>query len=168
VLELARETDICLNIELKNNWVAYPGMEERVVALVERYHMAERVILSSFNHNSLKQLSLLKPSWSLAALYDCKLVEPWQYARLIGVNSLHPHYRSVDEEMVQTCQRHGIGIRPYTVDEERDIKRLLAAGVEAIITNHPDRVQKLARHGAVELLPHSEDDTIGKVERRLK
>lgn len=142
VLEWAREARICLNIELKNNWVPYSGLEERVIQLVDRYHMADAVIVSSFNHASLKQLGKLKPRWSLAALTDSKCFEPWRYARQIGVTALHPHYRLVDEEMVASCRQHGIDIRPYTVNETEEIERFLAMGVAGIITNYPDRVTR--------------------------
>jgi len=35
------------------------------------------------------------------------------------------------------CREYGIAVRPWTVDKPEDIQKMLALGVDAIITNVP-------------------------------
>ena len=53
---------------------------------------------------------------------------------------LHPDYRSVllNPGLVQQMHERGIGVNPYTCDKPEDMRTLIAAGCDAIITNRPD------------------------------
>jgi glycerophosphoryl diester phosphodiesterase len=143
VLEWLESTGMVINIELKNNRIAYRGLEEKVIAEIERVGLEKRVILSSFNHESLKHLHAFRPHYSLAALYDFLLFKPWKYAKALGVSAVHPDYRSVTEKMVAKCRQAGIAVRPYTVDRGKDLKRMFALGVDAVFTNEPRRALML-------------------------
>jgi glycerophosphoryl diester phosphodiesterase len=143
VLEWIRDTDMVVNIELKNSVVRYRGMEEKGVEEVERLGLERRVVFSSFNHESLRQLHLYRPQLELAALYDKPLFEPWNYALHLGVTGLHPHHSLVTEKMVTSCRAYGIRVRTYTVDHSNLMRRFLAVGVDAVITNLPDRLRRL-------------------------
>lgn len=143
VLEWLESTEMVANIELKNNSIKYPGLEEKVVTEIERVGLENRVILSSFNHESLKHLHLFRPHYSLAALYDQIFHMPWKYARALGVSAVHPDFRSVTEKMVVKCRQARVAVRPYTVDREKDLKRMFALGVDAVITNEPRRALML-------------------------
>jgi glycerophosphoryl diester phosphodiesterase len=143
VLELVKGTDLCINIELKNNKIMYPKIEELVVKEIEQRRMENRVILSSFNHRSLRHLHLYRPKLALGALYENVLFEPWVYAKHLGVSAIHPFYLWVTDKLVHQCHAYGIQVRPYTVDRQRDMKRLISWGVDGIITNFPNRLRQL-------------------------
>ncbi|MEO3946175.1 glycerophosphodiester phosphodiesterase [Gorillibacterium sp. CAU 1737] len=147
VLAFLQPTGLSLNIELKNGIVLYEGMEEKAVALVREFGMEDRVIFSSFNHYSLVRLVELAPEIERAILYVEGLYEPWNYALLIGADSLHPIFYSVYPEIVQGAHQAGVKIRPYTVDDVETMKRMLACGVDAIITNYPARLKTLVEEG---------------------
>ena len=53
---------------------------------------------------------------------------------------LSPHYSITNEELVRKCREKGIRLVPWTVDNPEDIKRMIDLGVEAIISNYPDRL----------------------------
>lgn len=142
-LEQVVDSSLVINIELKNNIVQYAGLEERLVKEVERFGMADRVILSSFNHYSLRHLHLYRPHIQLGALYQLGIFEPWVYAKHLGVQAIHPFYPAAPEMIIHECHKHGIQVRPYTVDDPKVMKVLLAAGVDAIITNVPDQLLHL-------------------------
>jgi glycerophosphoryl diester phosphodiesterase len=138
VLTLLEQTSIWINIELKNNIIVYPHIEEQVVKLVEYFGLENRVILSSFNHYSLRHLHLYRPTWQLAALYETGLFEPWVYAKYLGVSAIHPFYLAATDEVIVGCHEHGIAVRPYTVDDPCTMARLIQAEADAIMTNVPD------------------------------
>lgn len=150
VLEWIKDTDLVLNIELKNKKVAYPGLEQKVVELVEYFGMEKRVILSSFNHQSLKYLHQLRPNWRIGVLFDSYVEEPWNYAKQLGAEAIHPPFQAVYEEAVRICHAHGIRLRPFTVDDPVVMERFIQLGIDAIITNVPDQLKRI-RDGKDEL-----------------
>lgn len=137
VLEWLASTSLELNIEMKNGVIPYANMEEEVIRLVREYELSERVVLSSFNHYSLVKAKRLDPRMRTAILYMAGLYQPWEYAKSIGADGLHPYYFSVVPEIVAGAHEAGVSVRPFTVDEPKDLRRLIQAGCDAVITNKP-------------------------------
>jgi glycerophosphoryl diester phosphodiesterase len=129
--------DACrlINIEIKSGVVLYPGIEEKLVELVRRRGAARRVIFSSFNHYSLVELKRLAPEMAIGLLYMGALVEPWHYAARLGAEALHPVHFTVFPEFVAGAHGAGVQVNAWTCDSPADIGRMLASGVDAIITN---------------------------------
>ena len=44
------------NVELKTDAVHFPGIEEKLVAVIDKHGLAERVLVSSFYHQSLREI----------------------------------------------------------------------------------------------------------------
>ncbi|MFT9497801.1 glycerophosphodiester phosphodiesterase [Anaerosolibacter sp.] len=139
VLNLIQPTKVLLNVEIKNGIVIYPGIERRVINLIRRYALEERTIISSFYHHSLVESKKIDPLIKTGVLYVAGWVEPWEYARKLQADALHPAYHNIDAAFVEGCKTHGIEINTYTVNEETDMKRLAGIGVTGIITNYPDK-----------------------------
>lgn len=148
VLELAAERNLWLNIELKNNKFSYPTLEEKVLEATDRFGRREKTIFSSFNHHSLRRLKEQHPEVDVAILYMANLIDPWDYARRTGVSSVHPYRPSVTKKMVEHCQGAGLFVRPFTVNQAREMRRLAGWGVDAIITDKVDLLTEvLAEQG---------------------
>lgn len=143
LLSLAKQHDLYLNLELKNGFVQYPELELKVVELVRRYDLVEQVLISSFNHYSLAHMKKLAPEIETAILYMEGLYEPWEYARRVGASALHPYFYAVRKEWVAQAKETGIRTHPFTVNEEHEMRALLAAGVDGIITDYPDKLANL-------------------------
>lgn len=137
VFEWMRENEIICNIELKNNEFPYVGMEEKVIRLIRQFNYEGRVILSSFNHYSLTYVYQLAPDLETAALYSSHLYMPWKYAEAIRAGAIHPNIRTVKSEIIRSAIEHGIQIRPYTVNKEKQIRWLIEEGCSALITDDP-------------------------------
>ncbi|WP_285768863.1 glycerophosphodiester phosphodiesterase [Peribacillus sp. SI8-4] len=125
------------NIELKNTFFLYPGLEEKVIQLVRAYKMEERIIISSFNHYSLVNCHQLAPEVQTAPLYRDGLYMPWVYAKAIGASAIHPSIRAAPDIIIQACLRMGMPVRPYTINKTDEMKRLFELGCSAIITDYP-------------------------------
>ncbi|AOZ93442.1 glycerophosphodiester phosphodiesterase [Paenibacillus crassostreae] len=143
LLELLREGDTILNIELKNGIFMYPGMEDKVINLVRQYGMAERVVLSSFNHYSLAYCKSIAPEIRTGVLYMEGLYRPWDYASSVGADALHAIHFAVLPEFVADAKKHGIDYHPFTVNDADRMKFLIEAGVSGIITDYPDILAEL-------------------------
>lgn len=143
VLVLARSAGVRVNIELKNSTMPYKGLEERVVEIVAAHDMGDRVVVSSFNHYSLRRLRGLGAGLPLGALYSDPLFKPWQYAAKLGVSALHPPLRAMRRRVAERCHERGLDVHVWTVNDPDDIRRMLRIGVDAIITNYPDLARAL-------------------------
>ncbi|MBQ1842455.1 MAG: hypothetical protein II130_05690, partial [Bacteroidales bacterium] len=51
----------------------------------------------------------------------------------------------VTEENVKLAHEKGIKVVPWTVDDPQEIERMIKCGVDAIISNYPERVLNLTR-----------------------
>lgn len=140
VLDLLKKSDMELNIELKTGIIWYPGIEEKVLCAVREANMQERIIYSSFNHYSIQKVRELEPDAQTAYLFGDVILYMERYAIESGVKGLHPalyHVKMAD--FLKEYQQSGLAVRVWTVNEEEQIKKLISSGVDAVITNYPDR-----------------------------
>lgn len=135
VLDLVEASGRVINIELKNSIERYPGMEAEIDRLVCSRKLTGRVWYSSFNHQSLVELS--SSPVPRGVLYAQQLVRAWTYASSFGAEALHPWSEVVDAEMVEAAHRCGMRVHPWTVDSPERMVELAGIGVDAIITNDP-------------------------------
>jgi len=52
-----------------------------------------------------------------------------------------PNHRDLTEALVKEAQALGLGVLPWTVNDPADMERLIAWGVDGIITDYPDRLR---------------------------
>ncbi|MFI5400013.1 MAG: glycerophosphodiester phosphodiesterase [SAR324 cluster bacterium] len=142
---LFRGSALRVNIELKTDRVAYPGLARAVTDMVRRIGMQRQALVSSFNHLTLLEARTMAPELEYAVLSSDQMLEPWQYVRRYGFQAYHPRGVAVDEELVRRCHEAGIKVRPWVVDDLQLGARLAALGVDALITNHPRRFVRADR-----------------------
>ena len=65
------------------------------------------------------------------------------FAKCIGADALHPYQLLVDKHLVEKAHENGIAVNPWTVNKARDIKRLVACGVDGVITDDPKFAKKV-------------------------
>jgi glycerophosphoryl diester phosphodiesterase len=135
---LVAGADVRLNVELKNSRIPYQGMEERVVALIDRFGLRDRIILSSFDHNSLRGLAEAGVGLPLGVLYSEPLWRPWNYAVKLGASALHPSLAATRHKTVERSHENGLEVNVWTVNEAEDMLRVAECGADALITNHPE------------------------------
>ncbi|MCY6483418.1 glycerophosphodiester phosphodiesterase [Clostridium aestuarii] len=141
---LQDKKNIKLNIELKNNIIIYDKIEEKVIKMIYEYGMQDRIILSSFNHYTLRQCKKISKKIKIGLLYTAGLYQPEKYARRLGAEALHPYFYAVNSHhIIKRIKKSGIMLNPYTIDEEKDMKRFIDLNVDGIITNYPDKLKNI-------------------------
>ncbi|MCS1390730.1 MULTISPECIES: glycerophosphodiester phosphodiesterase [Lysinibacillus] len=140
VLELFAGTNHRINIELKTDIIAYEGIEALVLKEVAAQQMTERVIISSFNHESLQTVSKIAPYIESAALFAEVLVDFPTYIALIPAKALHVSLPTSFRKSVKLALTEGATVRVYTVNEQRDARSLQQLGVQAIFTDDPEKI----------------------------
>lgn len=131
-------------IEIKYPYL-YPGIEEKLIKMLEKYHLLEdrdKVILLSTSKESLKKLYKLNPNLKLGLLYiytqDAKisydeLAELQQYISIII-----PNYNKLNQEYIRRVKNAGFQIYTYTVNDKQTFYKLLYWGIDGVITDYPD------------------------------
>lgn len=135
--ELVKNSAVWTNIELKNSVYRYEGMEEAVLRLIDDYGLAERVMISSFNHFSLLTCKKLAPQIPCAFLTWSWLIHAGAYTRSHGIEYYHPEFHSLNREAVEELHQNGIRINAYTADCRQEFLELIRLGVDGIITDDP-------------------------------
>lgn len=138
VIQLVEKEDIILNIEIKGGFVKYPEIEEKALALVEKYSLVDKVIISSFNHYSIMKIKELNKNIKTAPIYSLGLALPWKYAKMINANNIHPKFTSINKDIVDMCHQNNIQVNCWTPNTKEDIISCINLGVDGIVTNYPD------------------------------
>lgn len=137
VLALVQPGTMQVNIELKTGILWYEGIEEKALALVNGMGMKDRVIWSSFNHYSIREVRRLDPTARTAWLFGDVICDVEKLAAAQGVNGLHPAlYHTQMRDLLDTYLASGLDLRVWTVNGEADLERLMRAGAD-VITNDP-------------------------------
>ena len=141
--EFAKDKEIITNIELKNSIIDYEGIEEKVYRLIEEFGLAEKIIISSFNHESLVRFKNIDPNIKCGVLESSRLYKPWEYVKNLGCEYYHPMNFVVDDELVKKCKDYNIGLNIWFGQSEFDYSLYVKDGVTSLITDYPDRVREI-------------------------
>ena len=144
VLELLEPTGLTMNIEMKTGIVFYEGMAEKTLETVERMGWKDRVIYSSFNHETLRRIRELDAEARTGVLYADGLVDPAAYGRALGANALHPAlYNLQYPGFFEACAQYGLDVNVWTVNSEEHLRMCRREGIHAVITNYPDKARRI-------------------------
>ena len=142
---LARFPGIAWIIELKS---AEPELARKTIDEIRRAGAADRVALGSFYYRVLRSARAYEPRIPTGSSRE---ETRWAlYRSWVGWPLGRPAYREfqvpervghtviVTPRFVDHAHRAGIVVKVWTVNDRADMERLLAWGVDAIITDRPD------------------------------
>lgn len=134
--------------------------------IVKKYNMEDRVVLQSFDWQTLIEMKKLNPNISTSALWQEqpswgrdseslrryeKKKSPWlggldikdyqgnpvKAAHAIGADIISPYYTEISNQDVDEAHSLGMKVVPWTVNNEKDMNMLLDMGVDGIISDKP-------------------------------
>ncbi|MEP3246541.1 MAG: glycerophosphoryl diester phosphodiesterase [Sneathiella sp.] len=144
-LQATKALGMSLNLEVKpvEGWQV-PTAEIVGRQLQEELSRDLPLLISSFNEEALTITGQYVPDIPLGYLTDA--IPPDWEKRLTdtGSASLHCYYPFVTEEAVKAVQAAGFKFLAYTVNDLEIAERFLNWGVDAIITDYPDKLLPLA------------------------
>ncbi len=147
VLELT-EDEIGLNIELKTRSEENEGLEEKVLNLLDKYDTTETVMISTFSFDSAKKVNDINANIPVGLLYLTLPLTAWHAKRIHKkrpwADAAHPWHWTIGERHVRKIHELGVDVNVWTVDSERNIKKMIDHGVDGIITNKPELVKNIA------------------------
>jgi glycerophosphoryl diester phosphodiesterase len=151
ILDLAASHDIGLYLEIKAQgaW----GIESAVVAALRDSAVAERVVVLSFDPTTLEAVHRLSRTVMTGFLCDQPGGDIVERAVRIGARQLAPRGDLVTPELVKKADERGLQVVTWTINEPVQMRRLIAAGVDGIMSDYPDRLVQVLKEGTPELRP---------------
>jgi len=134
-----------VHVEIKRGSSRYPGIEQRLVALLRRRRRLKTCVVSSFDHEALAAARALEPDLRVGYLLgETPLESAWKELAGLKAESLHLSRRQVTPARVAACHRRRLRALVYTVDDAAQARRLAAMGVDGIFSNFPQLLAKAA------------------------
>lgn len=146
VLTLAKNYSKTLLIEIKKP-KQYPGIEEAVIATLKQHDFPfSRIILQSFDQQSVQKLHEMAPYIRLGVLLSLRQYRfkqpPFEQIATYA-DYANPNFKLINKKFVKRAHQHGLKVMPYTVNVLKDAKRLIGAGVDGLISDAPNKLFKL-------------------------
>lgn len=130
---------IKLNIEIKANGYNQ-GVEEQLVALIEKYDFEYQCVVSSWNYASLiriKQLnSRIKTGYIMSAAYG-----DFYHKKYVDFFSVRSRY--LTKHLVDSAHHAGKEVQAWTVNTINEIERMKSIGVDCIISDNPTLTREI-------------------------
>ena len=140
-------TQMYYDIEIKWKVSRLSGLEEKLVAMIRRFGISDRSLVTSFNPFSLKEVRRLAPDIATGLLYTNDSDELPRILRrgagrfICRPGTLNPAKHLVTPWFMLLNHRiAGYPVIPYTVNSPPEVRRLNALGVSGIISDDPGMV----------------------------
>lgn len=140
------------NIEIKSHpdWdgLRTPKIEvfaQLVVDELAALGLEQTANVQSFDPRPLQIIRTLNPNIRLALLIENVHGPQTNLERLGFTPDIYsPYYLLVDRKLVRTCRKYGMQLIPWTVNDVPAMRRLIRLGVDGIITDYPDRIERVS------------------------
>ena len=143
------------NVDIK---VEDPRATEEVARLIRDFDRVDHTVVASFISKQLRRLRRTAPEIVTSAhpgdVRRFLLFSRLGLPRLVGgkvpylqVPEHHGSLQLVTPATVEAAHRSGREVHVWTVNERNDMIRLIALGVDGIVTDYPSRLSSLLREG---------------------
>lgn len=155
---------------------------QRFNELVKKYNMEDRVVLQSFDWETLRLEKQMNPNITLSALIEeepswGKAAEslrpfdaeksPWlggldikdfkgdamKAAKAIGADIVSPYYGEINKNMVDEAHELGMKVVPWTVNSRSDMEMMYDMGVDGLISDKPWVLRSFLEERGAKLYP---------------
>ncbi len=115
-----------------------------ILAEIEELGIAHRLNLQSFDINILEEIHQKNDKIVLAYLIENLSTFEKNMTKISFVPDIYsPYFRFVSKKLVDKAHAKGMKLIPWTVNEVKDMRKMIHVGVDGIITDYPDRIGKL-------------------------
>ncbi len=119
-----------------------------VVGLVREHGLSERVVVKSFEHDSLVEVKRLAPEIRTAALFSRSWPRPLvPTGRIIGeatacgADEVSLHRSLLRRGTVEAARQRGFAVVVWTVNSSVLLRRAVSLGLRAVITDYPRQLK---------------------------
>jgi glycerophosphoryl diester phosphodiesterase len=124
----------------------YQGLEELALAAFSNAKLLERANLMSFNPAVIARARALAPALRTTLLVSAMHVrlararpaDTVAWALHYGATDVGLKHTLVDESVIEAARVAGVRVGVWTVNDEPDMRRLIALGVDVLTSDRPD------------------------------
>lgn len=145
LLDDIQQNPMFLNCEVESIFESRDYTVDPLMELLEKYHMADKCLISCFNEYLLDEIKQKYPQYQVGWLFDgddAKLTR-LNYCIAHRFDAIHPAHPYVTPEYVQYAHAHGVRVNVWTPDSEEDLLRMKECGVDMVITNDVPTAQRV-------------------------
>ena len=148
-LAVAGKRQMLLEIKTDERRQRYPGIEEKVFAVLDRHRFTPFTVVMAFEGATWRRVRQLRPDARVAALYSARMlpgaaVTPeLDVLRRAGVGFVGLDQALVNAEVAKQARLAGLTLGVWTVNERDAIARFIDQGVGVVITDRPDLAKEL-------------------------
>jgi len=141
LLFIDRKVDKIL-VELKET-----GYEKKVLDVIRKQRLEDRVIIVSFHEESLAHMNNLDSEIETGLIYaklGSKIRKPVQAALKLNVRYLVPLYRFVHTKDIEKAHENNLKVIVWTINTKEEAREYIAKGVDGIASDKPDIFKGIA------------------------
>ncbi|MCL2299246.1 MAG: hypothetical protein FWC27_03755 [Firmicutes bacterium] len=139
-------------IELKTN---DRDIAAQAVAAVSARGLLGKTVFQSFDMDAIRACKAADPAAKIALLYgsgdyDRQIrTDPAAFIAAHRLDALHPQYNVVTSKLVRACEKAGVPVRAWTVNERNRISAVIGQGVRGIISDEIELCQTALQSPAI-------------------
>lgn len=132
-----------LNIEIKVSEFNQE-LADKVVDLVRSEKFKKDCMITSFDQPTVEYVRKVAPELKVGLIFgkdykDSVFIGNWQV--------LSSNEANINEKFMTKAHNAGKHVHVWTVNDEKEMNKLIKLGVDGIITNYPDRMKKVVAKG---------------------
>ena len=134
-----------LNVEVKGSGADGLLTANLATKAVTDAGLGKDSVMSTFYEPVLRHLAARAPDLPRAFICDARTSgDVVAMAIATGCEAIHPKFTLVTPAFLARCRAASLLVRPWTVNEEDEMRRLIALDVDGIVTDFPDRLRAVA------------------------
>ncbi len=143
ILEFSKKNDVVFYLELKpaGSW----GGEHALIGALRESGEIPRAVVISFDASIVLSLRKIEPTLMTGLLYDGQVEKPIQKAVEIGARQLAVRGDLVSPALLAEARKKDLQVVCWTVNHPAHMRMLIAAGVDGIMSDYPDRLVAAVR-----------------------
>jgi glycerophosphoryl diester phosphodiesterase len=138
ILEFAKKNDVVFYLEIKpqGSW----GGEHALIGALRQSGEIARTVVISFDASVLEALRKIEPTLMTGLLYDAQIENPIERALEVGARQLAVRGDLVTPGFISSARKKDLQVVCWTVNQAAHMRLLMAAGVDGIMSDYPDRL----------------------------
>jgi len=136
VVELALGK-VGLVIETNQMPIQYPGLEDKLVAMLRQLGAVAECAVVSFHHPSVRVLREMEPKLQLGILEGSRPLEPARMLKEARADVFSPHWGAMDPQLVKEVHSAGGAVGVWPADDDAAVGWSKFCKPDSIFTNRP-------------------------------
>jgi glycerophosphoryl diester phosphodiesterase len=143
ILEFSKKNDVVFYLEMKpaGSW----GGEHALIGALRESGEIPRAVVISFDTSIVLSLRKIEPTLMTGLLYDGQVEKPIQKAVEIGARQLAVRGDLVTPALIAEARKKDLQVVCWTVNHPAHMRMLIAAGVDGIMSDYPERLVAAVR-----------------------